>query len=583
MQNQEILDYIKQSFALKAQGFYKPAIDMLYKALNVAPDNIEILEQLAHLYYLLKETDRAIYYIEQVLNSNPNHIDALSLLRDIHIERNELELAKEVCNKISSITQNSKNLKCGIYILRQLKDKDSTDKIAENLTEYDNEICYELGLSYYEFNDFDKAKKYLEKGFEQNKNNQDMNLLLAKIYYLERDNDKAKHILVATCKNEEIEEIINSEIYNYLGLIYAEEGQRDNAINYYSKALELDDNNAEYIYNIATEYFLAGWYKEATVAFRRAICINPMNENYHYSLAYLYYRDKNYSAAIGEANATLDINKNNKDAKILYTILLAKQGNLIEAKQKIDILKKELKDNDFVYYASFIINKELMHSSLANKDLQKAIELNPSSLVYLNEYLDYEFEQKNYVNAKYVAEQILEINPKYINAHITLANILMENKAFTDMYEEAQEIIELDENCPEGYYYNAIALFEQGDTDFAIESLKKSISLDPNNANLYLKMSEFYQDINDLDTAYMWAQEAATIDERNYNYRWMCAKIARALNKNHEALTNYSHCYRLASHDFDLCKDYSDFLISVGKNEQAKRILDKANAQKITN
>ena len=90
---------------------------------------------------------------------------------------------------------------------------------------------------------------------------------------------------------------------------------------------------------------------------------------------------------------------------------------------------------------------------------------------------------------------------------------------------------------------------------------------------LYLKMSEFYQDMNDLEAAYDWAQEAAEIDERNYNYRWLCAKIARALHRDTDALRNYSHCYRFASNDTDLCEDYAEFLKSIGRNEQAKRIL----------
>ena len=49
--NNEILTYITQSFDLKRQGYYKQAIEMLYKALAIEGNNVEILSQLADLYF----------------------------------------------------------------------------------------------------------------------------------------------------------------------------------------------------------------------------------------------------------------------------------------------------------------------------------------------------------------------------------------------------------------------------------------------------------------------------------------------------------------------------------------------------
>ena len=43
MENTETINYIKQAFELKEQKYYKPAIEMLYKALETENDNIEIL------------------------------------------------------------------------------------------------------------------------------------------------------------------------------------------------------------------------------------------------------------------------------------------------------------------------------------------------------------------------------------------------------------------------------------------------------------------------------------------------------------------------------------------------------------
>ena len=42
MENTQSLQYIKQAFELKEQKYYKPAIEMLYKALEVENDKFFI-------------------------------------------------------------------------------------------------------------------------------------------------------------------------------------------------------------------------------------------------------------------------------------------------------------------------------------------------------------------------------------------------------------------------------------------------------------------------------------------------------------------------------------------------------------
>ena len=68
MENTQSLQYIKQAFELKEQKYYKPAIEMLYKALEVENDNIEILYQIGELYFLINNYTRALQYLEKVLS-----------------------------------------------------------------------------------------------------------------------------------------------------------------------------------------------------------------------------------------------------------------------------------------------------------------------------------------------------------------------------------------------------------------------------------------------------------------------------------------------------------------------------------
>ncbi|MFA7658265.1 MAG: tetratricopeptide repeat protein [Candidatus Gastranaerophilaceae bacterium] len=568
MNDTKILDYIKKSFELKNQGYYKPAIEMLYKALAIDGDNMEILAQLAHLYKLLDNFQRAIYYIEKVLDIDNKHSDCLVLLEEIYLLQGDLQSANSVCERIYKIQPDCQNLAKRINILNKLNDFEKIKELEKSVSERDDEILYEFAYAYYNNNDFQKSIELLNSGYEKNSKNEKIMLLLAKIYYDTEDFEKSKKIFT------DLEKINpTAEVTNYLGLFELNESCFAQAAKYFIKAQKADAKNAEYSYNLASAYFLNGWNDEALKYFNRAICLAPDNVDYHYSLAYLYYQKKLYDKALFELDFIKTINKNHELSNVLSAMIMAKKGDLLTAK---DLLEKIIENNqkdDFAYFALSEVYKELSQIDLAKRAIKQAIKLNPASLNYLSELAEMEFGQKNYKETMKLAQKIIKLNEKYIYAYIVSAKANLELKNFDKVFDSAQDIIELDSNCPEGYYYNALSLFEQGDKNFAVESLKKAISLDLNNAMLYVKMSEFYQDLGDFKLAYEWAKEAGEIDERNYNYKWLCAKLASALHNQDEAVKYYSQSYRLGSFDKDLAKDYAKYLTSIGREKQAEKVL----------
>ena len=572
------VNYIKKSFELKNQGHYKPAIEMLYKALAIKSDNLEILAQLAHLYRLLNNLQRATYYVEKVLESDKNHLDCLLLLKDIYLAEENLQEAKNIAERIYNIQPTSENLAEKIKLLNKLKEFDQITEIENLEIKFDDIVLYEIANAYFENSNIEKALELSKAGLEQNNKNEKISLLLAKIYYDQKDYEKSKKLFL-------ILETINptAEIFNYLGLFKLNEKKYSNAVEYFSKAQKVngnDENNAEYAYNLASAYFLDGWIDEALKYFNQAICLAPENINYHYALAYLYFQKKAYDKALYELDFVKSLDKNHEMSQVLNALIIAKKGDLIGAKSQLEALTKENPADDFAIAALSKIYKDSSQMELAKKTIEKAISLNPSSLDYLSDLIEIEIEQKNYEEAQILIEKMLKINEKYIYGHIATAKINLDRKDFDEVFDSAQEIIELDPSCPEGYYYNAIALFEKGDKVFAMESLKKSISLDPNNAMLYVKMSEFYQEIGDFKNAFIWAKEASDIDEQVYQNKWLCAKLAIVLKNESDALKYYSQSYRLASNDQELSKDYADYLTSVGKGKQAQTILKQSLTNK---
>ncbi|MFQ8627008.1 MAG: tetratricopeptide repeat protein [Candidatus Gastranaerophilaceae bacterium] len=154
---QETIEYIRQAFELKSQQCYKQAIEMLYKALELENDNLEILFQLGELYYLLKNFPRAVGYLEKVTARNSNHIESLNILKQIHIFQNEYKEAYKMAERVFNIQKTPENLSELIKIAAKLGNIDKI-KEFEKSEIADGNVIYNCAKAYYDNACLDDAK-----------------------------------------------------------------------------------------------------------------------------------------------------------------------------------------------------------------------------------------------------------------------------------------------------------------------------------------------------------------------------------------------------------------------------------------
>ena len=76
--------FLKQAFQYQEEKHYKQAIESLFKALCLDSDNIEIMFQISHLYFLMNNYERSLEYAEKILEINPEHVDTLKILVKIN-------------------------------------------------------------------------------------------------------------------------------------------------------------------------------------------------------------------------------------------------------------------------------------------------------------------------------------------------------------------------------------------------------------------------------------------------------------------------------------------------------------------
>ena len=340
-----IKSLLQEGFIYKSKGYYKHAIEAFYKALELDNTSVELLLEIADVYYLMGDEERALNYIEQVLDSNPTHVESLKLLKKIFINKKAWAEAEQTAKNIYCITKNNNSV---AEIFKLINKQGRYDEIFEyQITEPTFEILYEMAFAKYMKKDFEEALDLINKSLEISSETSSL-LLKGKILFKLNRKEECSEILKLIIIDEN-----DSEIMNFIGLVKQYEQDLKTAIKYFLKAVKLDSANDEYYYNCASTYFKMGDVTLARKYYNLAISISPDNQNYHFALANLYYSEKHYKRALEELKYDFF------EAKLLKSIILYDSGYLVLAKNELEALAKEQPNNPIVMDYKSRIEEEL--------------------------------------------------------------------------------------------------------------------------------------------------------------------------------------------------------------------------------
>lgn len=329
-----IKQLLKEGFVLKSKGYYKHAIETFYKALELDNKSSELLLEIAESYYLMHDEERALNYIEQIIEMNPSHIESLKLLKKIFLDKNALEEATQTAQNIYTISQNPDDI---AEILRLLNlQKRYAEVLSFNSDFNIISIQYEKAYASLFANEIESAENFINLALSQEPNNSKLQLLKGKILFKQAREDDCAELI----KNMNID-YKSPDMLNFIGLVEQQQGNYKKSIEHFLSAINLSSKNDEFYYNCASTYFKMGNILLAKKYYNTAISISPNNPSYHLALANLYYSEKQYRRALEE----LDFNF--YEANLLKALILYDSGYIALAKKGFDMLKAE-KDDDFV-------------------------------------------------------------------------------------------------------------------------------------------------------------------------------------------------------------------------------------------
>jgi tetratricopeptide (TPR) repeat protein len=158
----------------------------------------------------------------------------------------------------------------------------------------------------------------------------------------------------------------NAEIYNNLGLCYANTGDDEKAEKNYLKCIELNPKIPQCYINLSDIYYRQNRLSEGINILSYAIDNMPDDLIFRHYLARFYMEDAKQDLAIDELEYILDKQPDNYDAYYDLAKIYFEFGNYDSAIENLENILEYKEDNEFIYYY-------LGEAYQANDEIDKAI------------------------------------------------------------------------------------------------------------------------------------------------------------------------------------------------------------------
>jgi len=517
-QNQQIRVY--QSYILgsfyKFNGQYDNALQEFMRGLSWDSTNVEITMEVAELYYLQDDFDKATTYSKKVLAIQKDNPTARLLLGTIYARLNKHTLA---INEILQSLMNDSTQDAAESLLAE--EYWRTGNIKSSIDHYEKAISlnpadiisiFQLGTLYSLTSDYEKAVECFKTVTKLNPNIPMGYISLANCYEMLNQSYLAETAYLKAISLD------STSIPAYTGLseIYISQMNYSSVTTYlrYLITKQPDYNSHKLRYGIALVHL--GQYEEAQSYLEPLVNKKDNSPLAKLYLGFIYHHNGNKT---GAANFIKDSIIQASDEKNILKLYSNYFSETHQVPQSIDYLEKIYQQ--YPQYSSIAFSLALSYESLNKPDIamswyQTAYKKNKNNPEIPYHMGIISLENKKYEEAiGYLKESVTlsPDEPDYLNA---LGYVYVENNI---NFEEALKLlIKAVSLSPEKYYILdslGWCYFKRGDYEKAVEYLEKSYKINPNNSEMILHLAQAYYRNNNLEKAISLLEKRLSDDKGN--------------------------------------------------------------------
>ena len=569
MTNSEVLELLKDAFELKRQLKYKRAIELLYKALTICPDNVEILVQVAELHMLLKNPASACAIYEKLIEQQPDNSDVVENLVKYYINQHKTDKARVILAKYILAYPSDKSYSICLKLLSDMKDYEKIIELYEqkNLISYHNQQMNKYyAIALYGKKRYQEAVAIFEKEAQEAKHDELLHLYYAQTLFELNEADKANTILKPFLRLSE-----DARVFNLCGEAELRNENYEVAINLFSQAVKLKYGGL-YFYNLATAYFLSGQFKEANNFYLKAISASPEVDEYRFAQAYVFYKQGELNKAKQIVDAILARNAGGREAVLLSAQILFDENKYYFAEKQLNSFTFSPDDADYLKLSAKIA-KALYKYDDAKSYLENYVTIYTQDMDERYELARLCFDMANFEQAAKLTFEIVLENPKYIGAYILAAKIYIKMFDFEKVISMSDKALALDLNNEEAFYLKAIGYLGLKEYERSIETAKKLLDYNPSKVEAYALLGSNYSEINEIEAAIKYYEEALMLDSHNIDYYVNLASLYEKTGNKKEALRYLNMANVIKQDNKDIVLKLAKTYKAEGQYKQALKLL----------
>ncbi len=301
---------------------------------------------------------------------------------------------------------------------------------------------------------------------------------------------------------------------------FFENGKYDDAIDQYTRAIEIEPDYTKAYTQRALVYSLQKKYKEAADDYERALVFVTKDQELYYNAANMHFKIGEDSLALDRISKALDLKKGYLDAinlKVLVLMDLKKYDEALK-ESKTALKYKESSEN---YYYFGLINDLTGAFEEAEKAFAKAISKNKKYTEAYVKLADLQRRLKKYPESLQNCQKALNLNPKFAETYLVRSQSYSDQLKFSDAINDMSTLILMDPNNPDYFFRRGVMYQNFAQHAAALSDFNKVISLDPKNFEAYYKraysneqMMKYEDAIKDYETLASLSRYDAKARER---------------------------------------------------------------------
>ncbi len=385
------------------------------------------------------------------------------------------------------------------------------------------------------------AKKAIKLGLSQHPTSSNLKLFQIEIHIFEDELSVAENLLD---KLHEIEPS-NDEVYIQKANIFSKRNQHNDAIKTLKLALQLSEDNADIFSLIGMEYLFLEEFSEAILYFKKCLDIDNQDYSALYNVIYCFEYLEQIDEAIAYLNHYLNSNpycevawqqlgklytdkKEFKKAVTAFDFAIISDDTFIGAylekgkvleklnnfEAAIENYKITLALDDPTAFALLRIGycfKALKNHQKAIHYFSKAVEEDPMLAKAWIAITNHYYDAKDYLKALYNINKAISIDENNVDYWRLYAQINKELHFIEEAEYGFKKILELGNYELQSWLSRTDVLIQLGEYKAAINNLNQAIDFHPNTIEIEARLSGLYMMINDDNTGGAYLEKAMAL------------------------------------------------------------------------